>query len=309
MFPPVPPSFPPFSFSLCGRASFPPLLHLIPLLLNTSKKSIDDLDFTTSPMNVPLSFARTFDEFLECPLEYRHAQPIRSIEFDWLQALVDEPDKEWISAIDKPGVKIQRKWTGHGIPLLRGYMDFPGIEPDVILYNLVDFKARAEWDTFACFQNVEEGVHNSDILYFTLPTPVVKDRDFLVYRRIRGEDTPRGRGFSIMTRSTSHVSKPVLQSHIRGEIHIGGVGMHRAPGATTTQFHVASMGDPCGIVPKWLVSQYAVRKLHENIEALRTASARVQAATSTDAALRARISKVTARFKRRSSDDTGNRQI
>eukprot|EP00746_Dinoflagellata_sp_MGD_P064516 gnl/MRDRNA2_/MRDRNA2_26931_c0_seq1.p1 gnl/MRDRNA2_/MRDRNA2_26931_c0~~gnl/MRDRNA2_/MRDRNA2_26931_c0_seq1.p1 ORF type:complete len:338 (+),score=33.43 gnl/MRDRNA2_/MRDRNA2_26931_c0_seq1:148-1161(+) len=243
----------------------------------------------------------TLDEFLNSSVANRHAShatPIRSIEFDILRALFDEPDEEWTLSVEKPGVKIQHKFTNHSrCILVRGCMEFPGLEPDVVLYNMLDFKAREEWDNTEGFQSVEEGVQGSDVLYFMVPTPpLVRTRDFVVYKRIESERSVKGSGFSVLFRSTSHVSKPLVENCVRGEIYFDGIRMHRANGSKTTQFHVASMSDPGGRLPIDLVNQFVVTKLYQNMQKLREASVNLQAAVSRDSAVRARVHQVTTRY-------------
>ena len=77
---------------------------------------------------------------------------------------------------------------------------------------------------------------------------------------------------------------------VRAENYIGGYVIHRAAGSTTTRVRVASMSDPCGYIPKWLVNLFTVNKFSQWLDMLVTACAQVQATASLDRALRTRIS-------------------
>merc|ERR1712187_186423 len=137
------------------------------------------------------------------------------------------------------------------------------------------------------YEYVEKLTPNSDILYFVLPLPMVKDRDFVVRQRVEAEKSDEGRGYAILQRSTEHAKKPRLKNLVRGESHIGGTIISRARGSRATQFLMAGISDPCGILPKWLVNMFTSKQTYDVIEKLKNASARVQAAASEDPKLRA----------------------
>lgn len=245
---------------------------------------------------------RTLDEFLEMKEADRHAMSIHDIEFEFLRNLFDEPDENWLLSIEKPGVKIQRKYTEHSnCILIRAWKEMPGIEPETVLYNMLDFERRAKWDDLISnYTNVhgEERSRKSDIVYFVLPAPVIKDRDFVVYQRIRADETPKGKGYSILQRSTDHPFRPVIKNFIRGETHLGGITIHRDRGSTTSTFCVTGMTDPCGSVPKWLVNFFTSMKIGRFMDKLKTACEKLQKSLAEDPALRAHISEYAARFHR-----------
>lgn len=293
-FPPRPPSQPP---SL-AEASFPFIPALFPVVANFSIPDWKDIWANASPEpNVApgLIDCHTFEEFVQCPLAERHASPIRSVEFGFLRALFEEPDRKWKTPMNKNGIKIQRKFTsGSNSVLTRGFVEFPGIEPDVVLYNLIDIQARGEWDTMK-FEYVGQGKQNDcKTIHASMPLPVVKDRDFVVYERVEA----KGKDYSVLFRSTFNAKMLPLKKVVRGELHLGGARIYRPAGSKTTRFSVSSMIDPCGQLPTWLVNMFATKEMYESLQKLRSASERVQEAASKDPALRAKISACSADWRR-----------
>lgn len=326
--PGLPPNLPPIVYS---AAALPPFLPFIfDLFDNATKKLIsppclpDWMDIHANMEKSAekrhgqkLAACRNFEEFLQQPMPDRMATPIRPDEFFFLRDLFREPDSLWKTTITKPGVKIQRKFTKHSQSVLtRAFVDFHGIDPDVVLYNLIDIKARYAWDDmFTNLEYVDKKMHGNHVVYCQMPVPVVKNRDFVAYYRVKAEKhalerrktmfpnafmPTKGKGWSVILRSATHSKKPLRadQPCIRGELHLGGVTMYRADDSQITKVVYASMLDPCGAIPKWLVNLYATTKIYDSVEKLEGACKEVESKAKCDPILRARISQVTSEWKR-----------
>merc|ERR1712196_305711 len=113
-----------------------------------------------------LATCRNFEEFLQQPMPDRMATPIRPDEFFFLRDLFREPDSLWRTTVTKPGVKIQRKFSKHSQSVLtRAFVDFHGIDPDVVLYNLIDIKARYAWDDmFTDLEYVDKKMQSNHVV-------------------------------------------------------------------------------------------------------------------------------------------------
>jgi len=228
----------------------------------------------------------TFRQFVDRP--EKHSTPIATHEFEYLYALRDEPDSLWSVCAQKPWMTTQKRFDESSPSVLvRSFLELDDIEPDVVLYNIVDLDFRSRWDKLLADMVVlEEGA--CDMLYFVLLVPVVTNRDCVVYRRVEVSESPEeGQSYRILQRSTIHPRKPEQTGAVRAEMHIGGYLIQKSPGSHTTRLFVAVMSDPGGSVPKWIINAVTSKKLVEWCSALRQTCSQTQ--NSEDPAMRRRV--------------------
>jgi len=235
----------------------------------------------------------TFREFVDRP--GKHSTPIATHEFGYIYALRDEPDSMWSVCAQKPWITVQKRFDESSPSVLvRCFVELDGVEPDVVLYNLVDIDARTSWDKLMTGVEILEKAA-CDVMYLVLQIPVVSNRDFVIYRRVEVSEKPgEGQSYRILQRSATHPRKPEQAGCVRGEAHIGGYLIKKSPGSRTTRLFVTVMSDPRGSVPKWIINAITSKKVFEWCSGLRQACCQIQ--KSEDPAIRRRVRSCAERF-------------
>jgi len=217
-------------------------------------------------------FFKNYEDFMDFDIGFKHKMPITLSEFALLQQKADEPLKGWDVCVDRKEIKVAKTQNDTGCITLRAWATVPGVDMNVAFFLFTNHTERVKWDkVFAIMEVVEPNMQGSSILYSLLRVPVVTDRDFLQYRRIRVMDDG---SIHIVLRSAEHLDMPEQKGAIRAESYNAGYILRQTFEGDTPVLNIFIMSclDIKGFVPKWLINATAPRKPAEWVEALKKAS-------------------------------------
>jgi len=216
-------------------------------------------------------FFRSWDDFMEFDIAFKHKMPVTLSEFDLLLEKEQESSVGWDVCVDRKEIRVAKVQNANGVITLRAWATVHGVDMNVAFYLFYNFRERVKWDkVFANMDLLGDGSHGSDMLYSMLKVPGVTSRDFLQFRRVRLQDDG---SIAIVLRSAEHPDCPESKNAIRAESYIGGYVLRQEyeDGIPVLKLFIMSCSDIKGLIPKWIINMVAPKKPAEWVEVLRKA--------------------------------------
>jgi len=217
-------------------------------------------------------FFKSWQDFMDFDVTFKHRMPITLSEFDLLRQKNEESLKGWDVCVDRKEIKVAKVQNDTGCITLRAWATVPGVDMYVAFFLFANHHERVKWDKiFAKMDIIEGNAQGSEILYSLMKVPAVTPRDFLQYRRCRIEEDG---SIHIVLRSAEHPDMPEQKGSIRAESYIAGYILRQSFDGNIPVLHIFLMSclDIKGYIPKWIINMQAPRKPADWVETLRKAA-------------------------------------
>jgi len=226
-------------------------------------------------------FFKSWEDFNEFDLTYRHKVPITQSDFDLLLEKSEQGFDGWDLCIDRKDVKVAKTVgtdAGGGCLFMRAWATLPGVDMHVAFNMFHKTANRMQWDkAFSSMVLLDGDCQGSDILYSVLRFPAFTPRDYVQFRRTKVLEDG---SILIAMRSAVHPDLPEKAGHIRAESFISGYIFRQEieEGEIVLKMFLMTSTDVKGMIPKWIINFVAPRKPGEWMQDLKKACLDYQAA-------------------------------
>lgn len=181
-------------------------------------------------------------------------------QFDRLLSLESESitESDWVKVVDKSNIQaFKLKLDSSPICVIKAFCKIP--YPAGIVFRAIwDPQVRTQWEKLFKEFHVIDKQSDSEIIHYTIKTPIgITKRDW-VLRRTFTLDYPSAGSIMIHYISDTHTAAPVFNKIIRAETMISGY-IIRPTSDDTCDLTIISHNDVKGKIPTKLVNQVAAR--------------------------------------------------
>ncbi|CAI8029004.1 START domain-containing protein 10 [Geodia barretti] len=149
--------------------------------------------------------------------------------------------------------------TSKPVHLVKGYLQFPGIPPNVVADLIHNSERRKEWDTFFDVIEVVEEHKNFRVMYWLSKLPLtISDRDVVQFIRREYDESTNTTYF--LYRNATHPNYPERRGIVRAETILSGVIVRPDPeDPGSTKLSLMLQTDMKGWIPHMIVNTIAAR--------------------------------------------------
>lgn len=167
-------------------------------------------------------------------------------------------DSEWIKVVDKSNIQAYKlKLDSSPICVIKAFCKVP-YSSGIVFRAIWEPQSRTRWEKLFKDFNVLDKQPDSEIIHYTIKTPIgITKRDW-VLRRTFTLDYPQPGSIMIHYVSDTHTAAPVFNKIIRAETMISGY-IIRPISDSLCDLTIISHNDVKGKIPKKLVNQVAAR--------------------------------------------------